>query len=415
MNNFELLGLPNSILSSLKALNIETPTPIQSQTIPLALEGKDVLGSAQTGTGKTFAFGIPLVTFLLNNSNSCALVLAPTRELATQVHKNLLQLLGERSHIKSALIIGGDSIVKQLSSLKRSPRLVVGTPGRVNDHIMRGSVKFDKTDFLVLDETDRMLDMGFTIQLAKILQHLPQKRQTLMFSATISPTIERIASTYLHDPILVSVGEKNLPSENVKQEIIQTAEGEKYKVLQDKLDSTQGSVIVFVKTKISAEKIAEKLRSNGHVAEAIHGDLRQRSRDNVINAFRRRKSRILVATDVASRGLDIPNIEYVVNYDLPSSPEDYIHRIGRTGRAGNEGIAVSLVTKNDRVIWKNICRLMDPNDEFDAGQGGRAPKEDRKKAGPRRFPKGNFRDGRKGGLDSARQDPNRPRRKRRAA
>lgn len=365
MENFNLLGLPPALLESLKVIEFNTPTPIQAQTIPIALEGKDILGSAQTGTGKTGAFGIPLVAYLLNNVDKTALILTPTRELALQVSDTLKLFLGKKTNVKAALLIGGDSMLKQLAQLKAKPRLIVGTPGRVNDHLVRGTLKLNNTGFLVLDETDRMLDMGFEVQLQKISKCLPEVRQTLMLSATISPTIVKLASNYLKDPVRVSIAGEAFPIDKIKQEIVKTTEAEKVGILLDKLNQFPGPVIVFVKTKIGSEKLADKLCEYGHSADAIHGDLRQRNREQVIKSFRSGRTRVLVATDVAARGLDIPNIECVVNYDLPSQPEDYIHRIGRTGRAGASGIAVNFITPSDSGKWKDICKLIKHPDTAD--------------------------------------------------
>ena len=358
MENFHSLGLHDVLTQSLLAMQFEKPTPIQAQTIPHALEGKDVLGSAQTGTGKTVAYGIPLVSHLLNNDHGSAIVLVPTRELATQVLAQLHQLLGKKSHIRSTLLIGGDSMFKQLGQLKTRPRLIVGTPGRINDHLDRGTLKLHNAGFLVFDETDRMLDMGFSTQIQQIVKHMPEKRQTLMFSATMAPSIIKIAHSHLKDAVRVSVGSTTAPMDKIKQELIKTNDSEKYTILLAHLEKLEGSFIVFMKTKHATERLALKLRGNGHAADAIHGDLRQKNREQVIRRFREGKHRILVATDVAARGLDIPHIECVVNYDLPMNPEDYIHRIGRTGRAGKEGFAISMVTPQDGTKWRAIHKLI---------------------------------------------------------
>ncbi|WP_010298790.1 DEAD/DEAH box helicase [Candidatus Odyssella thessalonicensis] len=369
MENFESLGLPEAILRSLKHLNFEKPTPIQAQTIPLALEGKDILGSAQTGTGKTAAYALPLIAYLMANPNKTALVMTPTRELAQQVLEGMRSFMGRDSKIWMALLIGGDSMGKQLQQLRNRPRLIIGTPGRINDHLERGTLKLDRTGFLVLDETDRMLDMGFVVQLERIAEYMNPDRQTLMFSATIAPTIERLAGNYLKDPLRISVGSTTKAADKITQEVIKTSDAEKFDLLVNTLDQKQGTFIVFVKTKFGTEKLAKKLNDRGHTADAIHGDLRQSRRSNVISAFRRGKNRVLVATDVAARGLDIPHIEYVVNFDLPQAPEDFIHRIGRTGRAGAEGTAISFVSANESGKWRAICRLMHPDDRAKSMEG----------------------------------------------
>ncbi|PIR34060.1 MAG: ATP-dependent RNA helicase [Alphaproteobacteria bacterium CG11_big_fil_rev_8_21_14_0_20_44_7] len=380
MENFKDDRIPQALFHRLEQIGFTTPTPIQAQAIPPALEGRDILGSAQTGTGKTAAFGIPLITYLLNNNEGNALVLLPTRELATQVLKALQQFIG-KSKISTALLIGGEPMPKQFNQLRANPRLVVGTPGRINDHLTRGKLKLNNTKFLVLDEVDRMLDMGFGIQLDAIAEYLTAKtRQTLMFSATLPNNIKNISAKYLNDPIRISVGDSHAPAANVKQESVKITDAEKYPRLLEELNTRTGSVIIFVKTKRGADRMADKLRKNGHKSDALHGDLRQSKRNRVISGFRTQNYRILVATDVAARGLDIPHIEHVINYDLPQSPEDYIHRIGRTARAGAEGSALNFLGQSDNIKWRAIQRLLNPdakndNDEF----GG-----ERKKSGNQR-------------------------------
>jgi ATP-dependent RNA helicase DeaD len=365
MEDFRSLDLPEAVLHSLEVMKFTTPTPIQKETIPPALQGRDVLGTAQTGTGKTAAYSIPLVVYLLNNPNKAALVLTPTRELAIQVLDTLTQLLGRKSGIRTTLLIGGRPMSLQFKQLQNRPQLIVGTPGRVNDHLSRNSLKLDNAEFLVLDETDRMLDMGFSIQIENIVSCLPQKRQTLMFSATMAKDIVKTANSYLNDAVRISIGSTTSPIEKIKQESIHTTEPKKYSALLEQLDQFQGSFIIFVKTKAGTERLAGKLCDNGHSADVIHGDLRQRDRERAIKAFRDGRNRVLVATDVAARGLDVPDVEVVVNYDLPQDPDDYIHRIGRTGRAGAEGKAINLITPQDGGKWKDICRMLNPNDKTD--------------------------------------------------
>jgi ATP-dependent RNA helicase DeaD len=369
MENFKSFGLPTALLQSLDELQFNTPTPIQAQVIPIALEGKDILGTAQTGTGKTGAFGIPLATHLLNNPNSTALVMAPTRELAVQVMKMLDLLLGGRkSTVKSALLIGGESIYKQLQQVQRKPRLIVGTPGRINDHLLRNSIHFKNADFLVLDETDRMLDMGFVPQIDAIIRTMPQKRQTLLFSATLPKNIVSIADRYMKDPVRIAVGAPSNVAANIQQDIVYISETEKHTQLTSELDKREGSIIVFVKTKMGAERIAKKLRQEEHSADAIHGNLNHRQRERAISAFRSSKYRIMVATDVAARGLDIDHVKHVINYDLPQCAEDYIHRIGRTARAGASGSALCFVTPSDKGKWNAIHRLMNPDAKHEPGE-----------------------------------------------
>ncbi|MEQ1789136.1 MAG: DEAD/DEAH box helicase [Rickettsiales bacterium] len=362
MTDFSQFGLPAQLNTALEQMKYTTPTPIQVQAIPLALKGHDILGSAQTGTGKTAAFGIPLVAKILSNPRGNAIVLTPTRELASQVMEVIVQLLGKRSFIQAALLIGGDSMHKQTAKLRMRPRIIVGTPGRINDHLERGNLILHDTNFLVLDETDRMLDMGFGIQIDRIVKFLPVARQTLMFSATIPPEIAKMSAKYLKSPERIAVGSVNAPIVKIKQEIIHVNESGKYDELAKQIDERTGSIIVFVKTKRGADRLSERLNKQGNKADTIHGDLHQRKREKVIQGFRDMKFRILVATDIAARGLDIPHIEHVVNYDLPQCPEDYIHRIGRTGRNGSEGAAVCLISPDDGMKWRAIHRLLHPNE-----------------------------------------------------
>jgi superfamily II DNA/RNA helicase len=360
MINFEGFSLSQNLKNSLVRMNFITPTPIQISSIPIALEGKDILGSAQTGTGKTAAFSIPLVELLSRSKHGSALVLTPTRELANQVIAVIIQLLGKNNPIKAACLIGGESMHKQLGQLKSRPRIIVGTPGRINDHLDRKSLKLSDTGFLVLDETDRMLDMGFGVQIDRILKHLPLKKQTLMFSATLPDEIVRMSSKYLKNPERVSMGATNVLSIKIKQEVVHIQQEQKYNELIKQLQQRTGSVLVFVKTKHNSKNLAAKLCKEKFKADALHGNLRQSKRTTVMSAFRNKKFTILVATDIAARGLDVPHIEHVINYDLPQVAEDYIHRMGRTARAGAEGSSLSFITSNDREKWNAIERLLDP-------------------------------------------------------
>ncbi|HIF25062.1 MAG TPA: DEAD/DEAH box helicase [Micavibrio sp.] len=366
MKNFQGFGLNPALSASLERMNYTQPTPIQAQAIPLALEGRDIMGSAQTGTGKTAAFAIPVVEMLMTTDVDCALILTPTRELGKQVMDIMHQLLGPKSGVKTAFLIGGEPMGKQINALSRRPRLVVGTPGRINDHLERGNLYLEETTLLVLDETDRMLDMGFSVQLDRIFKYLPNERQTLMFSATLPKNILKLSEQYMNNPERVAVGSTTDPSKNIKQEIIRLDENSKYDELVNQLDKRSGSVIVFVKTRHNTEKLAKRLSQEGYDAEAIHGELRQSRRDRVIRDFRSQKYRILVATDVAARGIDIPHIEHVINYDLPQVAEDYIHRIGRTARAGAEGEALCLISPQDGRKWHAIEQLIDPSKKSSA-------------------------------------------------
>lgn len=370
MKNFEMLDLHPLLNKSLAAMDYRKPTPIQAKAIPIALEGHDIMGSAQTGTGKTAAFAIPLVERLLRDPKGSALVLTPTRELGKQIMDIMRQLLGHKSKIKTAFIIGGEPMGKQVKQLRSRPRLIVGTPGRINDHLARGNIELDQTDFLVLDETDRMLDMGFTVQLEEIFKFMPAERQTLMFSATLPKNILKMSEKYMSNPQRVNVGDLNMVAKNIKQEVIRIDQGLKYGELMNQLEERTGSVIVFVKTKHGADKMAKKLRQDGFTSEALHGDLRQSKRDKVMQNFRKMNFRVLIATDIAARGLDVPHIQHVINYDLPQVAEDFIHRMGRTARAGAKGSAISFVSHQEGRKWHAIERLLNP----DAANDDEAPR-----------------------------------------
>ena len=361
MKNFSELNLNEYLMQSIKRMHFKIPTPIQEQAIPPAILGKDILGTAQTGTGKTLCYGIACLNKLLIDQISGALIVCPTRELAVQVSEVLEGLIEPKMNIKSATLIGGESMQKQLKQLKKRPRLIIGTPGRLNDHLQRKSLRLNETYFLVLDETDRMLDMGFTPQIEQILKYIPKKHQTLLFSATLPQNIIRIAERYLHEPIRIKVGSTTAPISKIKQETIQVNEGDKYKKLLNQLDSRKGSILIFVKTKRNADKMVDRLKDDGYSCDCMHGNLRQSKRQRTLIAFRSEKIRILVSTELAARGLDVPSIQHVINYHLPQVPEDFIHRIGRTARAGAEGSALTFITPNDGQMWNEIQKIIAPN------------------------------------------------------
>ena len=386
--NFTDLQIENKLKKSIRLANFETPTPIQSQSIPISLACKDILGTAQTGTGKTLAFTIPMINKLIKEKRAMALIICPTRELATQVMQTVLKLNIREIGISNALLIGGESMQKQIKKLNKKARIIVGTPGRINDHLKRKNLNLSKVNYLVLDETDRMLDMGFTPQIELILNFIPKNHQTLLFSATLPNNILKISQKYLNNPERVSVGSLSTPIEKIKQEIFETTQDKKYNELINQLVERSGSILVFVKTKYGADKIVRRLKYDGHRADAIHGNLRQNKRDRVINNFRNGNSRILIATDVAARGLDIPLIKHVINFDLPQVAEDYIHRIGRTGRAGKDGSALTFITPKDRFMWNSIKKLIDPNFKLSLGFGKKKFKINIK--GKNKFDKKNF-------------------------
>ena len=360
MTLFSKYNLNEVLNKSLKSINFTTPTPIQEKSIPLILQGKDILGSAQTGTGKTAAFCIPILELLMKSPRGSLLVMIPTRELAKQVLDVINSLLGFKSSINTATLIGGESMSKQLSQLKKRPRIYVGTPGRINDHLQRGSLNLHDAKYLVLDETDRMLDMGFEVQINKIIKFLPVSKQVLMFSATIPNNILKLSSKYLNDPVRISVGESNTVAKNIKQEIIELKSDEKLDELINQITNRNGSILIFVKTKYGTEKLSKALSRSKIKSFPLHGGLRQSKRNTIMKNFRDMKFRILIATDVAARGIDVPHIEHVINYDLPQMAEDFIHRIGRTARAGSKGIALSFVTKGDFAKWKEIQKILNP-------------------------------------------------------
>ncbi len=360
--DFRSFNLTDDIMNSIKKLGFSEPTAIQSLTIPVALEGKDILGTAQTGTGKTAAFGIPLAQKIASGEIECALVLAPTRELATQVMNSINKFMGKNSFNDSALLIGGEYILKQIRQLKKNPRLIVGTPGRINDHIQRGKLRLNKVGLLVLDEMDRMLDMGFSEEIEKIIEQTPKSRQTLLFSATVPKNILNNAKKYLQNPVYIKV--KDTEKLNIKHVIVKVPNNEKRNELLSQLSKNSNSSIVFVSTKLSADSVAMFLTQNGYNASSIHSDLQYNKRKIVIRDFRHKKIKVLVATDIAARGLDIDHIDCVINFDLPNASCDYIHRIGRTGRAGRSGKAVSFISHSDKKKWNDIKNAIDSNDNM---------------------------------------------------
>lgn len=370
ISDFSSLTLPNAVKDALQKQGISTPTPIQAQAIPFALLGRDVVGLAQTGTGKTLAFCLPLITALdrAENQDATALILAPTREIAIQVTEVIKGLTSEmKGRWAPLLVIGGVGMQPQIDGLAKKPRLIVATPGRLVDHMREGAAKLDSVSFLVLDEADRMLDMGFAPQLNEILRGLPAQRQTMLFSATFPREISEIASKYLRSPERIEVGAGHSKVvDTVTQVVKEMKEDEKFQALLDALNEREGTIIVFVRTKHRTERIAKQLEKKGHSAGRIHGDRSQSQRQNTLNQFKEGTIRILVATDIAARGIDVANVAHVVNYDIPNVPEEYIHRIGRTGRAGATGDALTFVTPEVVEEWYEIQKLINP--EAIAGQ-----------------------------------------------
>jgi ATP-dependent RNA helicase RhlE len=358
MKTFQELKLPLPLEKALQLMHFTVPTPIQAEAIPVALNHRDLIGCAQTGTGKTAAFCVPMISRLLKVPNRSSLVLVPTRELAVQIVEVLKKLTVTSPELKTALLIGGTSMQPQMRSLLKKPRILVATPGRLVDHLRRGSVSLSSLEILVLDEADRMLDMGFAPQLNEILRFIPKTRQTLLFSATLPSDIEKLASKWLKDPVRVTIGAVSQPAKKVAHTVVQTTGPGKNTVLLDELNAREGSILIFARTKHRTDRVAKYLASYGHPVTRIHGDRSQGQRNKAIDGFRSGEFRILVATDIAARGLDISHIAHVINYDLPQVAEDYIHRIGRTGRAGAAGQALSLLTPEDKQQWRSISRLL---------------------------------------------------------
>ncbi|MFC5549639.1 DEAD/DEAH box helicase [Massilia aerilata] len=355
---FADLNLPAPILKALKDVGYETPSPIQAATIPLLMEGRDILGQAQTGTGKTAAFALPVLSRIdVKNPAVQALVLAPTRELAIQVAEAFQSYAAHLKNFHVLPIYGGQAYGPQLSALRRGAQVVVGTPGRVIDHLDKGTLDLSQLQTLVLDEADEMLRMGFIDDVERILQETPETRQTALFSATMPPAISRIAKTYLREPKEVTVAAKTTTATNITQRYWLVAGLQKLEALTRILEAEPfDGMIIFARTKLGTEELASKLQARGFAAAAINGDLAQQQRERTIEQLKNGKIDILVATDVAARGLDVERISHVINYDVPSDPESYTHRIGRTGRAGRSGEAILFVTPRERGMLKAIER-----------------------------------------------------------
>ncbi len=354
--SFEGLGIAPKLFQILTQLNFTVPTPIQHQSIPIAIEGKDVMGIAQTGTGKTMAFGIPMIQRLAQYKGR-GLVILPTRELALQVDESLRKI-GHTLGLKTAVLIGGESMPKQLRQLRHNPHIIIGTPGRINDHLEQKTLNLSAVTILVLDEADRMLDMGFEPQIRRILAQVPKQRQTMLFSATMPDSIVRIATSYMTIPIRVEVARAGTTAKDVTQEVYFVNRDQKVSLLSNVLAEHKGSVLVFTRTKFGAKKIAHAVRNMGHTSSEIHSNRSLGQRKEALEGFKLGRYRVLIATDIAARGIDVTGIELVVNYDLPENPEDYVHRIGRTARAGLAGKAVSFATPDQRYDVRSIERLI---------------------------------------------------------
>lgn len=362
--SFKNLGLCDQLLRAIKEQGYETPTPVQEQAIPVILKKRDILAGAQTGTGKTAGFTLPMLQLLHDHKpekgkqHVRALILTPTRELATQVEESV-KLYGKFLPFKSCVIFGGVKINPQITALRKGMDIVVATPGRLLDHISQKTIDLSKVDFLILDEADRMLDMGFINDIKKVLAVLPKQRQTLLFSATYSKEIKKLTDSLLNSPVLIEVARTNQSAEQIAQ-VVHPVDKERKRELLTKLinDGEWQQVLVFTRTKHGANRLSDQLDKDGITSAAIHGNKSQNARTKALSDFKSGKVRVLVATDIAARGIDIDHLPHVVNYELPNVSEDYVHRIGRTGRAGNKGEAMSLVCVDENEFLENIEKLI---------------------------------------------------------
>ena len=414
VTDFQALGLDPGLLDGLQAMGIRTPTPIQAQTIPAVMDGRDLIACAQTGTGKTAAFLLPLIEVIFGykpkvESSVRALIVVPTRELALQIDQQM-QAIAYFTPITSMPVYGGSdgaSFDQQKAALSGGTEVIVATPGKLLSHLNLGYVSIEGLEFLVLDEADRMMDMGFIDDINRIIKFLPKERQTLMFSATMAPPIRELAKNILHDPVEISIA-LSKPAEGVKQEAYVVHEPQKAPMMEDILKTNEASsIIIFAGRKVEVKNLARHLHKRGFNAQAMHSDLEQAEREQVMLDFRNRKLRILVATNVVSRGIDIDDIDLVINYDVPQDPEDYVHRVGRTARASKKGQAITFVTEKDMREFGKIEALigypvqkMPLPERFGEGPEYRAEGVKRSRSGSngnRRGPGGGQRGGNSGG------------------
>ena len=367
VNQFSNFNLSASLKQQLASAKFVTPTPVQAAAIPPALEGRDILATAQTGTGKTLSFLVPLIEKMqgektqadAKSKNAFGLILLPTRELAMQVLDHYRKLTGNRG--TAALVVGGMSEEAQLQQIRRGAQLIVATPGRLEDFLGRRLVNLGGVRMLVLDEVDRMLDMGFQPAIKRIVAALPAERQTLCYSATLSPAIGEVARNYLRNPARIEIGSVLKPSESVELQTFEVDKEKKQELLEHLLESNHGSFLVFVRTKHGADRVARRLARSGHKATSIHGDRTQSQRNAALRSFAQGQHRVLVATDVAARGIDVPDVAHVVNYDLPREAEDFVHRIGRTGRASRRGVASTFAMPEEKGDLRKMERTLSIN------------------------------------------------------
>lgn len=402
---FSDLGIAKNLLDALTKRNFINPTPIQHQVIPSALEGKDVVGIAQTGTGKTLAFGIPLLQRLGINKGQ-GLILLPTRELALQVNETL-ESIGKQFGLRTVVLIGGAPMNPQVRALRQKPHVVVATPGRLADHIKQKNYSLDRVSVIVLDEADRMLDVGFQKEITQIMKDAPREKQTMLFSATMPAAISKIAANHMKMPLRIEVAPQGTSSKNVEQELFVVDKARKMQLLDKILSENKGTVLVFSRTKYGAKKIAASIRGMKHTATEIHSNRSLNQRKMALAGFKSGKYRVLVATDIAARGIDVQNISLVINFDLPDNSEDYVHRIGRTGRAGAFGKAISFATHSERSDVRKIERLIRKTlPLMKVPQDLPAPRPKVKEERPERGSRGGYRGGksRNGGGYGKRRD-----------
>lgn len=358
MKTFSELTLSPSLEKALAAMNFTIPTPVQAQAIPVAMQGRDVIACAQTGTGKTVAFAIPMLSELLKSKDKTALILVPTRELAVQVTEVLRQLTLHMPTMRVVNLIGGMSMQPQLRALQKGCRVIVATPGRLLDHLDRRTANISKIAVLTLDEADRMLDMGFAPQLREIFKYLPNEYQTLLFSATLPPNIIELTKNILENPAQVKIGEVSTAAPLIEQKMLEVKGEKKNDTVLDQINARKGSILIFARTQARTDRLCKYLEKYNVSVGRIHGGRSQGQRNRALEDFRSEAVRVLVATDIAARGIDIDHVAHVINFDLPQVAEDYIHRIGRTGRAGRSGEAISLVAPEERVLWREIQKLL---------------------------------------------------------
>lgn len=356
LNEFKTLGLDSKLIKPLEDQGIQTPTDIQKETIPVMLQGHDVIAQAQTGTGKTFAFLLPILEKLDTEAEEVqALIVTPTRELAIQITTELMKLVEEREDVNVLAVYGGQDVERQIKRLNKQVHIVVGTPGRLLDHVRRETIDLSRTSFLVLDEADQMLHIGFLREVEDIISETPDDRQTALFSATLSSDIKKLARRFMRSPQTIKGKEKGKTVEEIQQYVIETTDRRKFPSLTETIDEVRPFLgIIFCRTKRRVSKLNGDLKSKGYLSDELHGDLSQAKRESVIKRFRDAKIQLLVATDVAARGLDIEGVTHVFNYDIPQDTESYIHRIGRTGRAGEDGASYTFIAAKDQAFIQMI-------------------------------------------------------------